>query len=90
MRGVTVEIMGQNLTVTSDDGDEWARFLAAAVDEKIRNIRAGSKTVNSINLAIQAALNFADELEHLRREHRAMLSRLEKLNERLSQAIGRD
>lgn len=87
-RGITVEIMGMSLVVASDDGDEWARSLASAVDEKIRSIRAGSQTVNSINIAILAALNFADELAHLRREHQAMLDRLERLNQRLSDAVG--
>ena len=34
MKGVNVEIMGQSLVVASDGGDEWARSLAATVDEK--------------------------------------------------------
>jgi cell division protein ZapA len=89
MRGVTVEIMGQNLVVASNDGDDWARSLAATVDAKIRTIRASSQTVNSINLAILAALNFADELERLRRDHQDLLTRLETLAERLSQAVDR-
>jgi cell division protein ZapA len=88
MKGVNVEIMGQNLVVASDIGDEWAKALAAAVDEKIRDIRASGQTVNSVNLAILAALNFADELERLRRDHEAMLNRIEELNRRLSEAIG--
>jgi cell division protein ZapA len=88
MKGVNVEIMGQNLVVASDGGDDWARALAEAVDEKIRTIRATSQTVNSVNLAILAALNFAEELERLRRDHRELLSHLEALNRRLSAAIG--
>jgi cell division protein ZapA len=88
MKGVNVEIMGQQLVVASDDGDEWARTLAAAVDEKIRAIRASSQTVNSVNLAILAALNFADELERLRRNYAELLSHLQLLNRRLSEAIG--
>jgi cell division protein ZapA len=88
MKGVNVEIMGQQLIVASDDGDEWARTLAAAVDQKIRAIRASSQTVNSVNLAILAALNFADELERLRRNHTELLSHLQLLNRRLSEAIG--
>ena len=86
MRGVNVEIMGQNLVVASNDGDDWAKTLAATVDEKIRTIRASSQSVNTVNLVILAALNFADELEHLRRDHQALLSRLETLSERLSEA----
>jgi cell division protein ZapA len=87
MKGVIVEIMGQSLTVASDEGDEWAKALAATVDQRIKHIRAAGTTVNSINLAILAALNFADELERLRREHQALLSHLERLNQRLSAAI---
>ena len=79
--------MGQNLVVASNDGDDWARALAAAVDEKIKAIRASGQSVNSVNLAILAALNFADELEHLRRNHQKLLSSLEALNRRLSKAI---
>ena len=88
MKGVNVEIMGQQLIVTSDGGDEWARTLAAAVDEKIKAIRASSQTVNSTNLAILAALNFADELERLRRDHAELLNHIQLLNRRLSDAIG--
>ena len=88
MKGVNVEIMGQQLIVTSDSGDEWARTLAAAVDEKIKEIRASSQTVNSTNLAILAALNFAEELERLRRDHTELLNHLKRLNRRLSEAIG--
>ena len=87
MKGVNVEIMGQQLIVASDGGDEWARTLAAAVDRKIKAIRASSQTVNSTNLAILAALNFAEELERLRRDHAELLSHLKRLNRRLSEAI---
>ncbi len=87
MRGVNVEIMGQNLVVASDGGDEWAKTLAATVDERIRTIRANSQSVNSVNLVILAALNFADELERLRRDHQALLSRLETLSQRLFEAV---
>lgn len=80
--------MGQSLVVASDDGDEdWARDLAEKVDEKIKTIRASSRTPNSVNAAILAALNFADELERLRRDHEALLSHLKVLNQRLSEAI---
>ena len=63
--GVNVEILGQNLTVSSDNGDEWAKALAATVDDRIKLIRANSRAVNSISVAILAALKFADELERL-------------------------
>jgi cell division protein ZapA len=88
VKGVNVEIMGQQLIIASDGGDDWARTLAAAVDEKIKAIRANSQTVDSTNLAILAALNFAEELERLRRDHAELLDHLQRLNRRLSEAIG--
>lgn len=87
MKGVSVEIMGQSLTVASDGGDEWTRYLAATVDDKIKQIRADGKNVNSINLVILAALNLAEELERLRRDHHALLTHLESLNRLLSTAV---
>jgi cell division protein ZapA (FtsZ GTPase activity inhibitor) len=87
MKGVNVEIMGQSLTVMSDGGDEWAKTLAATVDEKISYIRANSRAVNSVSVAILAALNFADELERLKRDHQALIDQIEALNRRLSVAM---
>lgn len=87
MKGVNVQIMGQSLVVASDAGDEWVKAVAETVDEKIRNIRAGTQTVSSVNLAILAALNFADELEHLRREHQELVDRIAAMDKRLSAAI---
>jgi cell division protein ZapA len=90
MKGVNVQIMGQSLTVASDAGEEWVRAVAETVDEKIRNIRAGTQTVSSVNVAILAALNFAEELEHLRLEHQELVDRIAAMNKRLSAAIDGD
>lgn len=85
--GVNVEILGQSLTVSSDNGDEWAKALAATVDDRIKLIRANSRAVNSVSVAILAALKFADELERLRQDHQALIDQIEALNQRLSRTI---
>ena len=87
MKGVNVEIMGQSLTVASDADDGWIRSVAVTVDEKIKRLRASGQTVSSINLAILAALNFADELERLKQEHRELLDGIEAMKDRLAAAI---
>jgi len=89
-RATKVVIDGFTLHVGSDDGDEWVHARAKAVDEKIRDIRARSRTANSVELALMAAVNLAEELEHLRQDHQAMLERLERLNRRLSEAVSLD
>jgi cell division protein ZapA len=84
---INVEIMGLSLTVASDHGDEWVRALARQVNDRIREIQARTRTVNSVSVAILAALNFADELERLRQEHRELTDQIEALNGRLSAAM---
>ncbi len=87
MSRVSVEIMGQSLVVASDADDRWIKAVAEAVDEKIKALRANGRGVDSINVAIMAALNFADELERLKREHQELLARIEALSRRLSASI---
>jgi|SRR5271155_4299057 cell division protein ZapA len=87
MKGVNVEVMGQNLVVASDADDEWVKTVAETVDERIKAIRASSQTANSVNLAILAALNFADELERLRRQHAELIDQIKAMTLRLGDAI---
>ena len=87
MKGVNVEIMGQSLTVASDADDEWVKAVAKTVDERIKSISADIRTANSVNLAILAALNFADELERLKQEHQRVIDRIEAMNRRLRDVI---
>ena len=87
MKGVNVQIMGQSLIVASDAGDEWVKSVAETVDERSRIFAPGARRSIRVNLAILAALNFADELEHLRREHQALMDRIAAMNKRLSAAI---
>lgn len=87
MKGINVEIMGQNLVVASDADDDWVKAVAETVDERIKAIRAGSQTANSVNLAILAALNFADELERLRRQHQQLVDQIRAMTRRLADAM---
>lgn len=64
---VKVEIYNQTYNIRSRDGDtEHIRRLAAFVDSRMREIAAGTLTVDSLKVAILAALNIADELYQMR------------------------
>lgn len=88
MRSITVEIMGQNLVVASEDDDAWVRSVANTVDQRMRAIRDKSRLVSSNSVAILAALNFADELARLQREHRELIAQIDALSKRLTDRIG--
>ena len=61
-------------------GEEDLRVVARDGVEAVEKARIA-------RLAILAALTFAEELERLRRDHQALISHLEALNQRLSAAI---
>ena len=87
MKGVTVEIMGQNLTVASESGADWVKSVAETVDDRIKQLRASTQTASSVNLAILAALNLADELEKLKKEHQELIDGIRAMKKRLNAAI---
>ena len=59
---VTVEIYDQVYHLSGQDPDH-IRELAARVDAKMRAVAAHGRTVDSLRVAVLAALNLADELK---------------------------
>jgi cell division protein ZapA len=58
---VTVDIYDQTYHLSGQDA-EHIRKLAATVDAKMRAVAAQGRTVDSLRVAVLAALNLADEL----------------------------
>ncbi|MGA9672781.1 MAG: cell division protein ZapA [Terracidiphilus sp.] len=58
---VTVEIYDQTYHLSGQDAAH-VRALAARVDAKMRAVAAQGRTVDSLRVAVLAALNLADEL----------------------------
>ncbi len=58
---VTVEIYDQTYHLSGQNPDH-IRELAARVDAKMRTVAAQGRTVDSLRVAVLAALNLADEL----------------------------
>lgn len=78
---VEVEILGQRLTVASDDGPVHVREVARLVDEQLRRLSDAHRSVSSVQLALLAALNMGSELSKLRGEIDRVNERLRKLSE---------
>lgn len=58
---IRVEILGREYTVKSDEGEEQVRNIAAYVNRKIKEVSESGQTVSTLNLAILAALNIAND-----------------------------
>jgi len=62
---VRVEIYNQTYNIRSDGDSEYLMQLADFVDSRMREISSGTLTVDSLKVAILAALHIADELHRI-------------------------
>jgi cell division protein ZapA len=60
-RLVEVNIFGQDYTIKTDADKEYIQKIAEYVDKKMDEIVRNTKTVSTLNTAILAALNIADD-----------------------------
>ena len=58
---VRVEILGREYVVKSDEGEERVKKIAAYVNQKIKEISESTQTVSTLNAAILAAMNIAND-----------------------------
>jgi cell division protein ZapA len=65
---IRVEIYDQAYNLRGVDGDYILR-LAEFVDRKMRNVAEQTSTVDSLRLAVLAALNIADEYHILKKKY---------------------
>ena len=89
---VHVEIFGQTYTVKAGADPGYVEELAAYVDAQMREVSKAAGAVDSVRVAVLAALNLADECFRLRRQVRdgdeKAAARVERLTRELSAALG--
>jgi len=83
---VRVEIYDQTYHLRGSD-PEYIAQLAAYVDTKMRLISQQAATVDSLRVAVLAALNIADEFHMLRRKHDGIASDYSARTEQLAGAL---
>lgn len=67
-QSIRVEIYNQTYNIRSDGDNEYIMRLAEYVDGKMREISSGTLTVDSLKVAILAALHIADEYHQLKNQ----------------------
>ena len=88
-QGVKVEIYEQAyyLRVKSEADAEQIQRTAAYVDSKIRAVASQTRDVDSLRLAVLAALHIADEYHTLQARYEALRSSVEKKSAELSKLL---
>jgi cell division protein ZapA len=88
---VHVEIFGQSYAVRGAD-PAYVQKLAAHVDEQMREVSRGLGAVDSVRIAVLAALNLADECFRLKdevaRADGAVQQRVARLSRELAAVLG--
>jgi cell division protein ZapA len=89
---VHVEIFGQTYTIKAGGEPGYVEELAAYVDAQMREVGKTAGAVDSVRVAVLAALNIADECFRLRRQARdgdeKAAARAERLARELSSVLG--
>lgn len=80
---VEINILEQKLLVKSKEGEEHAQRVADYLNSKIEEVKTSSKAVSTLNVALLAAMNIADDYFEAKKD----LTRLEGRAKNLSDLI---
>ena len=86
---VKVEIFDQSYQLRGELDQVHADELAQYVDAKMRSIAAGTRTVDSVRVAVLASLHLAAELFELRERHRGLEGEIRERAERALTLVDR-
>jgi len=89
-RSVEVYIYGQKYVIRSESSEEYVKEVASLVDRKMREVAQRGRSVSTLNVAVLAALNIADELLKSSRDNEELLKRIKDQTERLDTILGSD
>jgi cell division protein ZapA len=88
---VKIDIYDQSYNVNADQNEEYVKELAGYVDAKMRAVAEATRTVDSLKVAVLAALNIADEMFALRERQRQvegpLRQRVEKCADLVDKAL---
>jgi cell division protein ZapA len=84
---IQVEIYGQTYSIRAGADPEYIRNIARYVDIKMREIASGTPTVDSMKIAVLAALNITDELFQLKRQKQDADKEVERRTEMLNHIL---
>ena len=75
---IEVVIMGQKFLVRSESDENYVTEVSGFVDKKINEVMQSTKSVASLNVALLAAMNIADEYLKFKRDADSRVEKVEK------------
>jgi len=82
-----IRVLGEDISVLSDSGDEHVETVVKYVNDKVKEIQNTTKTINTVHVAILAALNIADEYYKVKEIKENICQQTESRSEKLIHLI---
>ena len=82
-----IRVLGEDISVLSDSGDEHVETVVKYVNDKVKEIQDSTKTINTVHVAILAALNIADEYYKVKEIKENICQQMESRSEKLIHLI---
>ena len=73
-----VTILGKKIPIRSESGQDYIKEVAEYVNDKMEEVLSASRTAASVNVAILAAMNIADDYFKAVGKNKETRSQLEK------------
>ena len=80
---VEVVVLGKRIRIRSDGDDDYIREVAEYVNEKMDEVLKASQTTTTLNVAILAAMNIADDYFRVQGKSRAMTHEISEKVDRI-------
>lgn len=87
--GIRVQIYDQEYHMRGELDPEYIRTLAQFLDAKMRSIAERTHTVDSLRVAVLAALNIADEYHQLKAKYEVATKRVDEKVDEYSEVLDR-
>jgi cell division protein ZapA (FtsZ GTPase activity inhibitor) len=86
-RTIRVEIFDRTYQLSSAADENYTRQLAKSVDDAMHRIAEKTETVESLRVAVLAALHFADRYERLKERYDKLNGLISEKSARLREAL---
>lgn len=88
MGNVEVHILGQRYIIKGDsESSEYLAQLAEFVDGKLKEVYGGAPNITPLKAAILAALNIADELHKIKKDHKTISQSIKSIEDKADTII---
>lgn len=84
---IQVEIYGQPYAIKAGANPDYIKSIAGYVDKKMREIATSTPTIDSLKIAVLAALNITDEFFQLKMQTQDADREIERRAERMRQLL---